>query len=390
MPIIFYAGLLGNGCNIGISKLASTSKGISENVLENVVNWYFSNDNIIAANKRILQFVNKLSLPNLLKRAQAILHTSSDGKKRVVCVESLLANNSFKYHGSDKGVSVYDFIDERHFLFHSNVISSSEREAHYVIDGILNNEEIRSHIHSTDTHGYTEMIFAVMHLLGVSFAPRLAKIKKRVLYSFKSKKVYKEKGYKILPKSYINVKLIEENWDDILRFMTSIKLKETTASQVFKRLSSYSKTHPLYKALKEFGKIIKSIFLLIYMDNVELRQSIQKQLNKIELSNKFSDAVFFANNQEFKQGSKEDQEIAMNCRMLIQNAIVLWNYLYLSEALANCTDKNKQEEMLAIIKNGSVMIWRHINFNGEYDFRENISSNDPMFDILKILGWEAA
>jgi TnpA family transposase len=136
--------------------------------------------------------------------------------------------------------------------------------------------------------------------------------------------------------------------------MTSIKLKETTASQVFKRLSSYSKNHPLYKALRELGKITKTLFLLTYMDEVELRQSIQKQLNKIELSNKFSDAVFFANNQEFKQGSKDDQETAMNCRMLIQNAIVLWNYLYLSQMLANCKDKEQQNALLHIIKNGSL------------------------------------
>ncbi|MEO8402596.1 MAG: Tn3 family transposase [Gammaproteobacteria bacterium] len=392
LPTFFYAGLLGKGCNIGISKLANTSKGISEHTLENVVNWYFSNDTILAANKRILNLVNKLALPNLLKRHRNLLHTSSDGKKRYVSVDSLIANYSFKYFGSEQGVSIYDFIDERHLLFHTNIISSSEREAHYVIDGLLDNEEIKSTIHSTDTHGYTDIIFSIMHLLGISFAPRIAKIKDRVLYSFKSKpkKYYKMKGYKILPSKYINLKLIEENWDDILRFMTSIKLKETTASQVFKRLSSYSKNHPLYKALRELGKITKTLFLLTYMDDVELRQSIQKQLNKIELSNKFSDAVFFANNQEFKQGSKEDQEIAMNCRMLIQNAIVLWNYLYLSQLLANCKDKDQQNEMLKIIKNSSMMTWLYVNFNGEYDFREKISTNDLTFDIDKILGWEAA
>jgi TnpA family transposase len=392
LPTFFYAGLLGKGCNIGISKLANTSKGINEHTLENVVNWYFSNDNILAANKRIINLANKLALSNLLKRHHNLLHTSSDGKKRYVRVDSLIANYSFKYFGSEQGVSIYDFIDERNLLFHTNVISSSEREAHYVIDGLLDHEEIKSTIHSTDTHGYTDVVFSVMHLLGISFAPRIAKIKDRVLYSFKSKskKYYKMKGYKILPSKYINLKLIEENWNDILRFMTSIKLKETTASQVFKRLSSYSKKHPLYKALKELGKITKTLFLLTYMDDVELRQAIQKQLNKIELSNKFSDAVFFANNQEFKQGSKNDQETAMNCRMLIQNAIVLWNYLYLSQLLANCKDKAQQNEMLNIIKNSSMMTWLYVNFNGEYDFREKLNINNPTFDIDKILEWEAA
>ena len=61
-----------------------------------------------------------------------------------------------------------------------------------------------------------------------------------------------------MPDAYINTKIIEENWDSILRFVATIKLKRTTASQLFKRLNSYSNQHPLYQALKEFGKIIKT------------------------------------------------------------------------------------------------------------------------------------
>ena len=78
------------------------------------------------------------------------------------------------------------------------------------------------------------------------------------------------------------------------------------ANQLFKRLNSYSRQHPLYKAIKEFGKIIKTIFLLQYIDDLKLRQSIEKQLNKVENSNKFSDAIFFANNQEFQVESQEE------------------------------------------------------------------------------------
>jgi TnpA family transposase len=70
--------------------------------------------------------------------------------------------------------------------------------------------------------------------------------------------------YKILPKLYIDTKLIEDNWDDILRFVATIKLKHTTASQLFKRLNSYSEQHPFYQALKEFGKIIKTLFILCF------------------------------------------------------------------------------------------------------------------------------
>ena len=69
----------------------------------------------------------------------------------------------------------------------------------------------------------------------------------------------------------VNQKLVENHWNDILRFMATIKLKKVSASQFFKRLSSYAKDNPLYKAIKEFGRIIKSLFILTYFDDLNER-----------------------------------------------------------------------------------------------------------------------
>ncbi len=387
-PEVFYAGILALGCNIGTKKISSISMGLQEDTLDNVIDWYFSVENLHMANKCIISLINKLSLPLIFKKDIALIHSSSDGDTFAVTTDSLNANYSFKYLRKNKGVVIYSFVDDRHVFFYSTVISASEREAAYVIDGLLHNEEIRSDIHSTDTHGFSEIVFAVTHMLGISFAPRIKRLKHQVLYSFISKKLYKEKGYKILPQRYIKISLIRENWDDILRLIATIKLKETTASQIFKRLSSYAKQNPLYQALKEFGRIIKTIFILQYIDDVELRQAIQKQLNKIELANRFSDAVFFDNNQEFQQALKEDQEVAAGCLRLIQNAVILWNYLFLTTALVNCEDPNRKNEMLDIIKNGSIVTWFHVNMKGEYDFTEHVTKQLLAFNIQKILSFK--
>ena len=147
-------------------------------------------------------------------------------------------------------------------------------------------------------------------------------------------------------------------------------MKETTASQLFKRLNSYSKQHPLYQALKEFGKIPKSDFILRFIDDVELRQAIEKQLNKGESANKFSKAISFGNNHDFLYGEKVEQEIAEGCRRLIKNAIICWNYLYVSQKIAQEKDAGRRQDLLTAVQNGSVVSWRHINLHGEYDFSE--------------------
>jgi TnpA family transposase len=167
--------------------------------------------------------------------------------------------------------------------------------------------------------------------------------------------------------------------------IATIKLKEVTASQLFKRLTSYSKQHPLYWALKQFGRIIKTLFLLKYIDDLELRQMIQKQLNKLESSNKFADAVFYGKNQEFQYGTKEEQLVVDGCKRLIENAIICWNYLYLSKLIYSAQSKQEKQELINTIKNGSVVVWQHINIEGEYDFSDEMLKDSIEFSLPELL-----
>jgi len=113
-----------------------------------------------------------------------------------------------------------------------------------------------------------------------------------------------------------------DSWDDILRFIATIKLKETTASDIFRRLNSYSKQHGLYQGLKAFGQIPKSLFILRYIDEPELRMSIEKVLNGIEHVHRFTRAVSVGSPREFLNAEKEDQKLAEACKRLIKNCIV--------------------------------------------------------------------
>jgi TnpA family transposase len=76
----------------------------------------------------------------------------------------------------------------RQMMWHSSVISSAEREAAYVIDGLMHNDVIKSDIHSTDTHGYSEVIFASTYLLGFTFAPRIKGLGRQKLYVLDNRK----------------------------------------------------------------------------------------------------------------------------------------------------------------------------------------------------------
>ena len=126
----------------------------------------------------------------------------------------------------------------------------------------------------------------------------------------------------------------------------------------------------LYKVLlfRNVAGAIKSMFILRYIVDVELRMAIENPLNRIELGNRFTRAIAVGNPREFSAGDKEEQEIAETCNRLIKNAIVCWNYLLLEHRLNQASADDFRAEIRAAVADHSVISWRHINLLGEYDF----------------------
>ncbi len=384
---LIYATLNSLGCNIGHRQMSNSSdKTITEKKLKHIEQWRFSKQNISEANKTIVNAIQSLSLPTIYNYDSGTLHTSSDGMKIVVAVSSLLANFSFKYYGKESGVTANAFIDEKSSLFHTNVQSSSDREALYMLDGLAGNTSLNAerHMHSTDTHGYTDAIFGATDFMGVAFAPRLAKIGKQVLRGFSSKQVKKRNSLEVAPTGVIRKKIIVEMWDEMLRTMASIILGRSSAAATFDRLSRSEKQNRLYQAFMEYGRIMKTNFLLEYYDNVDLRQRIEKQLNRVELGQKLHRAVYFGRKGKLYVAEPEDMERVVLCTTLIKNLIIYWNYLKLSDALI-LSSPDEQETIESSIARGSVLSWAHVNMYGLYVFSGNYkrSITSDIEDILK-------
>lgn len=380
---VFFAGITAFGCNLGIPAMAKAAAGIHAHQLENTANWYFSLENINRANDAITNFTAKLPLANLYRKKQDELRTSSDGQKiKTISENTIFASYSAKYFDKRKGVVAYGFVDERCIPFYSLIIDPYLREAPFVIDGLLHNDVIKSTIHVTDTHGYMEAVFGLMDLLGFGFSPNIAKMLDQQIYTFKEHPIagYKEKGYLILPKGYFNEPQMEENWNEMLRMVVSLKLKYCKASQLFSRFNSYSKQHPLYAALKQYGRLPKTLHILRATDDVEMRQEGRKSSNTIESGQRFSSAVFFANGGEMIFLTRKEQQIAEACKTLIKNAIICWNYLYLTRKIQRAKNPTQAKELIKVIKRKTVNAWRHILFSGTYDFSpENLADS---FNLL--------
>ncbi len=105
----------------------------------------------------------------------------------------------------------------------------------------------------------------------------------------------------------LNIKQIRAHWDEILRFATSIKQGTVTASLMLRKLGSYPRQNGLAVALRELGRMERTLFILDWLQSVELRRRVRAGLNKGEARNALAGAVFFNRLGEIRDRSFEQQ-----------------------------------------------------------------------------------
>jgi hypothetical protein len=126
----------------------------------------------------------------------------------------------------------------------------------------------------TDSHGQSEVAFAFCRLLGFELLPRLKAIPTQRLYRPDDSVLY-PKLAPVLSRT-INWELIPQ-YDQMVKYATAMRLGTADTEGILRRFRSDVK-HPVYRALAQLGKAIKTIFLYRYLDSMELRREINEGL----------------------------------------------------------------------------------------------------------------
>jgi TnpA family transposase len=127
-------------------------------------------------------------------------------------------------------------------------------------------------------------------------------------------------------------------------------------------------------ALRELGRIERTLFTLDWMQNTELRRRVQIGLNKGEARNALARAVFLNRLGEIRDRRLENQRYRANGLNLVVSAIILWNTVYLERAVQALRNSGKEidEKLLPHI---SPLGWEHINLTGDYIWQQNNSAS---------------
>jgi TnpA family transposase len=144
----------------------------------------------------------------------------------------------------------------------------------------------------TDTGACTDVIFGIFWLLGYQFRPRIADIGGARFWRIDPKADYGPLNNFASHK--VRMGLIAQYWDDLLRLAGSLKLGLVQAGGLMRTLQTHDRPTPLARALEELGRIIKTPYMLRYIDDEAYRRRILTQLNRGEGRHELARIIFTA------------------------------------------------------------------------------------------------
>ena len=360
------AALVAWGTNLSLGRMGDISD-LSASTLSGTSDSFIRLETLQAANDVVVNALAELPVYPLYD-IDGSVHSSSDGQKFETRLHTFNSRHSPKYFGLQKGIVSYTLI-ANHIPVRARIIGANEHESHYVFDLLHNNTtDVQPTIHSTDTHGANQVNFALLSLFGYQFAPRYKDFYDKVqtsLYGFQHPSQYGDLLIKPIRK--IQQPLIISEWPNFQRIIMSLALKTTTQSVLVSKLSSFARRNRTKRALWEYDNIIRSLYLLDYIDSVTLRSNVYRALNRGESYHQLRRAVSYANLGKLRFKTEHEQQIWNECARLITNCIIYYNAMLLSR-LIEAKGIGNDAESLDRLKHISPVAWQHVNFLGRYEF----------------------
>jgi TnpA family transposase len=167
-----------------------------------------------------------------------------------------------------------------------------------------------------------------------------------------------------------------------LRIVASIRTGAVTASLIMRQLASYPRQNGVAAALRELGRLERTLFTLDWIDDPELRRETGQELNKGESRNSLARAVFIHRLGEIRDRTYENQQHRASGLNLVVTAIVLWNTRYLERAVAML--RKSEDVPDSLLSHLSPLGWEHVNLTGDYvwaaeqEVSENIDGMRPL------------
>ncbi|MEV6341246.1 Tn3 family transposase [Nocardia vinacea] len=289
-----------------------------------------------------------------------------DGTRFVVPVRSNDARSNPKYFGLRKGATLLNMINDQAVGTSAMVLSGTPKDSLYAVDLLYRREGgPRPEILISDTGSYSDMVFGLLKLLGVDYRPELADLPDQKLW-----RVDAGADYGLLDpvaRGTIDLARVVRYWPDILRIAGSVHEGAVAASDVMRMLQHGGNPTQLGMALAHFGRILKTLHVLSYVDAEQYRRDIKRMRNLQEERHGLGKHVFHGRKGELREAYHAGMEDQLGALGLVIGCITLWNTVYLDRILTQLREDGYEVRDEDVARLHPYM-YAHINVHGHYAF----------------------
>jgi len=364
LSVSICAVLLAEACNFGIEPLVREDvPALTRSRLLWVQQNYIRAETLSAANAVLVDAQTQIPLVKIWGGGEV---ASADGLRFVVPVRTVNARPNPKYFKSKRGITWYELTSDQYTGLNGIVIPGTLRDSMYILEVLLGQEtSLNPREIMTDTAGASDVVFALFWLLGYRFSPRLADAGASRFWRMDPKADYGILNG--LARQTINTKLISRNWEDILRIMGSLLYGTIMPSELIQSLLRGKRPSTLTRAIQELGRIQRTLYLLNYVDDPDYRRRILTQLNRGEERWGVARTICFARRGEIRKRYREGQEDQLGALGLVLNASVLWQTLYMNQAVQTLRAQGRELRSEDITRL-SPLVHSNLNVLGRYSF----------------------
>ena len=317
----------GYGCGLGPTQLARHTRGlVTPHMVSSVNRQHVTIGKLEAGTRDLITAYHRCDLTGAWGTGKA---AAADGTKVELAEESLLSEYSIRY--GDYGGIAYHYVADTYVATFSRFISCGTWEAIYILDVLFTHlaEEPPDELHA-DTQGQSAPVFGLAYLLGVRLLPRIRNWGDLTFHRPDPAARYRH--IDPLFGEAIDWDLLETHWPDLLQVALSIQAGRMLPSTLLRKLGTHSRKSRLYQAFRELGRVVRTVFLLEYISNLELREQIQGATNKVEAYHGFTKWLSFGG-EAITALDPEEQEKRLKYLDLVAHAVLLQNVADMTEAL---------------------------------------------------------
>ncbi|MCF7972063.1 MAG: Tn3 family transposase [Methylococcaceae bacterium] len=355
------------GTGLGATQTARNIADISARQISFINQRQTSTEKLESAICDTINAYNQFQLPRYwgdTKRAAA------DGTQWNLYENNLLSESHIRYGGYG-GIAYYHVSDTYIALF-SHFIPCGAWEAIYILDGLTKNKSnIKADILHGDTQAQSAPVYGLAFLLGIKLMPRIRNWKDLKWFRPSPDESYKNID-ELFSNEAIDWELIACHLPDMLQIAQSIRAGRISPSTILRKLGTASRKNKLYFAFRELGRVIRTTFLLEYIDDEALRRIIQAAQNKCEGFNQFAQWVYFGED-TITENVRDDQLKIIKYNHLIANLVIFHNCHTITQALKELEEEGTKltPELIASF---SPYRTSHLNRFGLFELKDRTPS----------------